>query len=386
MHDRLAIAAILTLWLMPVQPAAAAAVDDFQSKAPNVLLVEASTGTVLLAKAERAVMPPASLAKMMVADVVFEAIEKGEITLDTTFPVSEHAWRTGGAPSRTSTMFAVLKSQVRVEDLLKGVMVQMANDGCIVLAEGLDGSEQKFAERMNARAKALGLTSTHFSNATGLPDPGNTTTIADMVTLARHIATAHPDLYRYYALVDFEWNKIFQRNKNPLLTDGIGVDGLASGYSPEAGYGLVVSANHEGNRFFLGLSGIDNERDRREEAARILRWAQTNFERRRLFAAGETIGQASVYGGANSSVDLAASGPVDVFVPVSDSDPLDARIVYRWPLAAPVAKDKEVGTLQISLDGHLLREVPVHSSAPVARGKLWQRAVDALVEALFFWL
>ncbi|MBP1850133.1 D-alanyl-D-alanine carboxypeptidase family protein [Rhizobium halophytocola] len=386
MPPRLAVPATFILCLLTAFPAAAAVIGDFQPKAGNVLLIEASTGTVLLSKDEDAIIPPASLTKMMVADVVFEALKSGEITPDTTYKVSEHAWRTGGAPSHTATMFAALKSEIRVEDLIKGVIVQMANDGCIILAEGMDGSEAKFAARMTARAKELGLAHTAFANATGLPAPGNKTTIADMVKLARHLQETYPDFYQIYAQPDFEWNKIFQRNKNPLLSHGLGVDGLVTGYAEEAGYGLVVSALHDGNRFFLGLSGLDNEADRRDEADRILRWAEGSFERRRVFQAGDVVGQASVYGGASGDVDLAADGPVDVFVPANDPALLDARIVYHWPLKAPVARDAAVGRLQISLNDHVLREVPLKTIETVPRGKLWQRSLDALVEGLFFWL
>ncbi|MBA3041934.1 MAG: D-alanyl-D-alanine carboxypeptidase [Alphaproteobacteria bacterium] len=358
----------------------------FETKAAQVLMIEASTGTVLLAKGEDKPLPPASLAKLMALEVVFDAIRRREIGLDTVYKVSEHAWRTGGAPSRTATMFAALKSELRVEDLLKGIAVQMANDACIILAEGMDGSEETFAGRMNARAKVLGLTASTFVNPTGLPDPGNRTTLRDMVTLARHLQATYPDFYRLFAQPEFEWNKILQRNRNPLIGRAAGVDGLASGFAEESGYALVASAERNGRRLFLAISGLPSDKERTEEAVRLFDWAFGAFEMRHLFKPGQTIGAASVYGGDSGAVDLVAAGPVDVFVPIDDPERLQARIVYRWPLRAPLAAGTEVGVLQLSSGERLLREVKLQSAAAVGEGTLRQKAGDALIELLFFWL
>ncbi|PPJ46612.1 D-alanyl-D-alanine carboxypeptidase [Rhizobium sp. KAs_5_22] len=358
----------------------------FETKATQVFMIEASTGTVLLAKGEDKPLPPASLAKLMTLEVVFDAIRRREIGLDTVYKVSEHAWRTGGAPSRTATMFAALKSELRVEDLLKGAAVQMANDACIILAEGMDGSEEKFAGRMNGRAKALGLTASAFVNPTGLPAPGNRTTLRDMVALARHLQATYPDFYRLFAQPEFEWNKILQRNRNPLIGRSAGVDGLASGFAEESGYALVASAERNGRRLFLAISGLPSDKERTEEAVRLFDWAFGAFEMRHLFKPGQTIGAASVYGGAAGEVDLVAAGPVDVFVPIDDPERLQARIVYRWPLRAPLAAGAQVGVLQLSSGERLLREVKLQSAAAVGEGTLRQKAGDALFELLFFWL
>ena len=219
-----------------------------ETKGAQVLMIEASTGTVLLAKGEDKPLAPASLAKLMTLEVVFDAIRRSAISLDTVYSVSEHAWRTGGAPSRTATMFAALKSQLRVEDLLRGIAVQMANDACIILAEGMDGSQEKFAARMNDRAKAIGLRTSHFANPTGLPHPDNSTTLSDMIVLARHLQSTYPEFYSLFSEPEFEWNKILQRNRNPLLNRSGGVDGLASGFSDDSGYALVTSAERDGRR------------------------------------------------------------------------------------------------------------------------------------------
>lgn len=380
----------LLAFLMPGLAMAAAAPAGFETKAAQAFMIEAETGTVLLAKDEDKAFSPASLAKLMTLEVVFDALEKGEISLDTEYPVSEYAWRTGGAPSRTSTMFAALKSRIRVQDLIQGVAVQAANDGCIILAEGLSGSEASFAERMTKRAREIGLPRATFANSTGLPDPGNKISARELVTLARRLETSHRDLYRYFAQPDFEWNKIFQRNRNPLLGMDIGADGLAIGFAEGEGYSIVASVEKNGRRLFLALGGLASDKERSEEAKRVLEWGMTAFEDRQIFANGEVIGAASVYGGTASTVDLVAKMPVNVYLPVNNPERLAARIVYRWPLKAPVEQDVQVGTLRIFLGDRLLREVPLYTVQAVGQGSLGRRAVDAIFElgetVFFSWL
>lgn len=355
-----------------------------ESKAAQVYLIEASTGTVLFSKNEKKSFAPASLAKLMTLEVVFDALTKGEIRPDTIYPVSEYAWRTGGAPSRTSTMFAAVKSLVPVADLIKGIAVQTANDGCLIIAEGMAGSEAKFVERMNARAAELGLTNSHFANATGLPHPDNRSTLVDLVKLARHLVETYPDLYQTFSLAEFEWNKILQRNRNPLLP--IGADGLGTGFAEESGFAIIASIARDGRRLFLGLSGAQTDKERTEEATRLLNWGFDGFEMRTLFKPGEVVGEASVYGGNPSKVPLVAHGPVEVYVPINNPERLQARIVYRWPLKPPVAADREIATLNILSGERPLVSVPLKSAQAVEVGTLRQRAWDAVIELLFFWI
>lgn len=366
--------------------AALAQAQPFETKAKQAYLIDAETGTVLFAKNENAPIPPASLAKLMAMEVVFDALGRGELTLDTEFPVSEHAWRTGGAPSGTATMFAALKSRIRVADLILGATVQLANDACIILGEGMTGSEEAFAKRMTDRARDLGLSMSLFHNATGLPDPRNTTSMRDMVVLAQHIQTHYPDVLPFYARPDFEWNKILQRNRNPLISANIGVDGFATGFAEGFGFSMVATMEKDGRRVFLALGGLATDKERIEETRRMLDWAMTAFEKKRLFAAGEAVGEASVYGGAVSHVALVTRGPVDVLLPINNSERLSAKVVYRWPLAMPVEAGRETGTLKIWNGERLLREVPVETSRAVEAGSLVSRATDALQELLFFWL
>ncbi|RWD19603.1 MAG: D-alanyl-D-alanine carboxypeptidase, partial [Mesorhizobium sp.] len=212
------------LLLLSLTPAAA---QLFETKAAQAFMIDAETGTVLFSKDAARPIQPASLAKLMTMEVVFNAIKSGRVTLDDTFVVSENAWRTGGAPSGTSTMFAKLKSTIRLEDLIQGVTVQAANDGCIIIAEGFAGSEANFATEMTERARQVGLEKSTFVNSTGLPADGQQTTVRELALLALHIWRSYPDLYRYYGQKDFTWNKITQRNRNPLLAMDIGADGLA---------------------------------------------------------------------------------------------------------------------------------------------------------------
>lgn len=373
----------LVLMAMLAMPAQA---QLFETKAKQAFMIDAETGTVLFAKDPDAPFPPASLAKLMTMAVVFDALKTGKLSPDTEFPVSEYAWRTGGAPSRTSTMFAALNSSIRVEDLIQGVIVQSANDGCIILAEGMAGSEANFAQLMNERARAIGLTKSVFQNATGLPAEGQSVTARELVALASHLWREYPEFYRYYSQADFTWNKIFQRNRNPLLALNIGADGLGTGFTEASGFAIVGAVARDGRRIFLAMSGMETDAQRAEEARRLIEWGMRAFERQEIFAAGETVGEAKVYGGAKSGVALRATGPVSILVPVANRDRLIARIVYRGPVVAPVAADTPVGALKVWIGDTMSQETPLYAAEDVGVGKIHQRAFDAVEELLIGWL
>ncbi|MFD1197241.1 D-alanyl-D-alanine carboxypeptidase family protein [Brucella gallinifaecis] len=358
----------------------------FNTKAPQVLLLDDKSNTVLLSKKPDMKIPPASLAKLMTAEVVFEALEKGETTLETTYPVTEYAWRTGGAPSGTSTMFAAIKSSPSVADLLQGMIVQAANDGAIILAEGLSGSENAFAVAMNKRAKELGLTGSNFVNATGLPAASQTVTLNDLIRLARHIHSEHPEFYKYYAQEAFTWNKIFQRNRNPLLRLDIGADGMATGYTQASGYALVGSAEQNGRRLFLAMSGLASTKEREEEARRLIQWAMTSFDNVNIYAANEEVGAAQVFGGAASTVPLKVKHDVELLLPKEGRDKLKAHISYEGPLNAPVEADIQIGTLTFELNENVVQQIPLYTTQPVPVGSLSQRAMGALMEVSTGWL
>jgi serine-type D-Ala-D-Ala carboxypeptidase (penicillin-binding protein 5/6) len=364
----------------PVQAAA----QLFETRAKQAYLVEADTGTVLFSKNENDEVPPASLAKLMTMEVVFNAIKSGRLTLDDEYSVSENAWRTGGAVSGGSTMFAEIHSSIALSDLIQGVIIQSANDGCIVIAEGMAGSEENFARLMTERGRQIGLTHSVFANSTGLPNPDSHVTMRDLVVLARHIYQTYPEFYHYYSQEDFTWNKIRQRNRNPLLSLGIGVDGMKTGFTEESGYAIVSSIQRDGRRLFLAMSGLESENARREEARKILEWGIRAFERKPLFKDGEVVATASVYGG-ETSVALKARGPVEIFLPLTNPDRLVARVRYTWPLRAPIEEGQQIGDLYIYIGDTLSREEPLFAAEAVKKGPIHQQALDALIELVQFW-
>ncbi len=358
----------------------------FETRAEEGFMIEAETGTILFSKNPDELIPPASLAKLMTMEVVFHALKTGRLTLDDQFLVSEHAWRTGGAPSGTSTMFAELKSSIRLEDLIQGVIIQSANDGCIVIAEGMAGSEENFALLMTERARTIGLEKSVFKNATGLPAEGQVVTVRELAMLAMHIWREYPEYYRYYSQPDFTWNKIRQSNRNPLLKMDIGADGLKTGYTEESGYAIVGSVERDGRRLFAALSGMSSEAVRAEEARKVLDWGMRAFQKQEIFAAGEVVGEAKLFGGAKGGLPLKAKAPVSIFVPITNRDRLVARIVYEGPIEAPVEEGTQVGALKVWIGDTLSQETPLFAAESVGVGSLQSRALDAIEELMIGWL
>jgi D-alanyl-D-alanine carboxypeptidase (penicillin-binding protein 5/6) len=356
--------------------------DEPPITAPHAILIDAENGGVLFERDPDQLIFPASLAKLMTAEYVFHELKEGRLKLTDEFPVSENAWRKGGAPSRGSTMFAALNSRISVDDLLHGVIIHSANDGCIVLAEGMAGSEQEFARKMTQRAREIGLTKSTFANSNGLPDPGTHVTTRELGMLARYIVTNYPEYYPIYGQRDFTWNKIKQPNRNPLLGMEIGADGMKTGFTKEAGYGLVGSAVQNGLRLIVVVNGLKTAKERGEEAKKLLEWGFKSFERRILFAEGQIIGSAKVYGGAESSVPLVAGREVRVMMPKSGGDRLTARIVYNGPVPAPVALGTPVGVLKVWRNDNVILQMPLKAAEPVERGGLSKRAFDAVSELM----
>lgn len=364
----------------PGQPAQGQ--QGMEAKADIALLVDHATGAVLYEKNADKLFFPASLTKMMTVAVAFREVKEGRLALTADFPVSEHAWRTGGAPSRTSAMFAPIHSRVTVEDLFHGIMIQSANDGAIALAEGLGVTEAGFAEKMNARAKELGMEATSFANPTGLPDPGNRTTARDLVKLGSHLVRDHPDLYKIYSKPEFTYNKIRQFNRNPLLRDFPGSDGMKTGYIKESGYNLVGSAVQNGQRLIVVIGGAANEKDRAEDAKKLLDWGFRTFETVHLYGADEPIGEAAVFGGASAGVKIASPKPITILIQRGSRDKLKARVVYTGPIPAPIAKGQPIGRLVVTRNDAVVQEIPVEAAEPVATGSIRQRAIDGTREVL----
>ncbi len=358
----------------------------FETKAKQAFFMDSESGSVLFQKNADELFPPASLAKLMTMEVVFNALSTGELSLDDTFTISENAWRKGGSNSGGSTMFAKLNSEVRLEDLIRGVVIQSANDACIAIAEGMAGSERAFAGLMNERARAIGLTKSVFRNSTGLPDPEQKVTARELAFLARHIQKTYPQYYGYYSEPEFKWNKIKQRNRNPLLSANLGADGMKTGYTDDSGYGIVGSAVQNNQRLILVLSGMESKKQRREESRKMMQWGFRAFKPIDLFAQDEIVGEARLYGGAKSGVALKAKGPLKIFVPVGNRDRLRARIIYRGPVPAPIEEGALVAKLQVEIGGVLSQETPLYAAESVGTGTISQRALDALGELLLGWL
>ena len=380
---RMVLAACLCTTPAFAQPASP---PTFETPARQAMIVEKTTGAILFQKAPDAPFPPASLAKLMTMEIVFDALAKGELTLDTTFRVSENAWRIGGAPSRTSTMFAAVRSEVPVSALVQGVIVQAANDAAIILAEGMAGTEESFAARMNERAGALGLTGSRFVNATGLPAEGQVVTVRDLPRLARHIETTYPDLYRTYAQGEFEWNGILQRNRNPLLPLEVGATGMATGYTEAAGYSLVGVASDAQTTTFLALGGLASAEERALEARRLLVWSRESFDRRTLFATGDVVALAQVFGGTAPNVRLVVGEELVAFTPKDRPGSVKASVVYEGPLDAPVAKGQAVGRIDVLVDGEVSVSHTLLAADDVSVGTFAARAFGAVQELAFGWI
>ena len=369
-------------------PAAAAQKKDAPKKdepnigAPHAILIDAENGSVLFERDADRMIFPASLAKLMTAEYVFNEIKEGRLKLTDEFMVSENAWRRGGAPSHGSTMFAAIYSKVPVDDLIHAMLIQSANDACIVLAEGLAGNEADFGAKLTARARTIGLEKSVFTNSNGLPDPGEQVTTRELAVLARHIIRTYPDFYKLFSQPDFTWNKIRQQNRNPLLGSMTGADGVKTGYTREAGYGLVGSAVQNGLRLIVVVNGINTDKERADEAKKLLEWGFRNFEQRVLFAEGQTIGAAKVFGGASSRVSLVADGVVRVMLPKTGPDKLIARIVYQGPVPAPVTEGTRIGNVKVWRNDNLILSMPLKAAESVGKGNMPQRAFDAVTEMI----
>ena len=369
---------LLAMMALGVKPGLAE--QAFQTSAPSAILIDADSQTVLFEKNADAPETPASTAKIMTAELVFQALTQGHLKLDDTFPVSENAWRTGGAMARGSTMFAALNSKIRVEDLIRGLVIVSGNDAAIVLAEGIAGSEGAFATRMTDRARQLGLTHTTFTNPWGEDDPDQKVTARDMANLAAYIIRTYPQYYRYFAEKDFTWDKIKQPNRNPLLTMDIGADGLKTGNINDSGYGIVGSAVQNGQRLILAVYGARTAKEREAEAVRIFQWGFRSFEAKTLFKPGEIVGYADVYGGSTGYEPLVSDKPVRVLIPRESDDKLRGQIVYTGPLVAPVSAGHEVAQLRIFRGPNEILDVPLRTSADIGVGSLQRRAMDAGIE------
>lgn len=326
----------------PLAPPVTTGPVDTQAK--SAFVVDFDTGAVLLDKNADQRIPPASMSKMMTAYVVFDYLKQGRASLDDELPVSEKAWRTGG-----SKMFVPLGERVKIRELIQGMIVQSGNDACVVLAEGLAGSEAAFVAEMNRKAKEIGLKNSHFANVDGLPDPNHLMTARDLATLAVHTIRDFPDFYKIYSEKEFTFNKITQGNRNPLLYRDVGADGLKTGHTEEAGYTLTASAKRGDRRIVLVLTGLPSAKARAQESERLIDWAFREYNNYKLFAAGAKIDEAEVWLGDSAKVPLTIAKDLVVTLPRKSRKEMKVTVVYDQPAPAPIQKGQTLGKVIVTV-------------------------------------
>lgn len=347
----------------------------FETAARNAILMDYDTGEYLFEKNIAESVPPASMSKLMTVYILMSKIKDGSIKLDDTFSVSENAWRKGGAATGGSTMFLSIGDNVSVENLIKGIVIQSGNDACIVVAENIAGSEDDFVILMNKTAKKLGLKNSHFENATGLPHPDHRMSMEDLAILARHIIKEFPELYHYFSQKEFVYNNIKQGNRNPLLYTMKGADGLKTGHTEEAGFCLAASATKGERRLIEVMSGMSSNRERSEEAERLMSWGFREFNNFKILTKGQTVATAKVWYGKEDSVNLTVADDVLKTVHMSRQDNVKATAEFDEPVKAPIKAGQEIGTIKIEIEGQSPLNVPLIAASDVSEtgmlGKFW---------------
>lgn len=365
---RMALLLILLLG-MGVRPAAA-----FETEAKAAIMLDYRTGRVLLAKNPDEALPPASMSKLMTAYLLFEQIKQGRLKLDDMLPVSEHAWKMGG-----SQMFLEVGDRVAVRDLMRGIIIQSGNDACVVVAEALAGSEPAFAEMMNAKAAELGLTASHFTNSNGLDEPGHVMSVRDLAVLARRIIQEFPEFYPIYSEREYSYAGIKQQNRNPLLQAGVpGVDGMKTGYTSQAGYGLVTSAQRGDQRLILVITGLPSLKARSVEAARLLEYGFREFKEYQVFKPGEVVREADVWFGEQPKVPLVAAETVAVTLSREARQGMQVKVFYDNPAPAPISRGQQLGRVEVTAPGADPYTVPLVAAADVPEAGMLGRFTSAL--------
>ena len=333
-----------------------------ETSARQAILVDDTTGTVLLEKNADEAMAPSSMSKIMTVYMVFERLAEGTLALDDTFVVSKKAWRKGG-----SKMFVEVGKRVTVEDLLRGIIVQSGNDACIAVAEGLSGTEEAFAEEMTVRGRDMGLRASVFKNASGWPEEGHVMSARDLAWLARRIIHDFPDYYHYFAETTFTYNGIRQGNRNPLLYRDTGVDGLKTGHTKAGGYGLAASAERDGRRLILVVNGLKGPNERLREAERLIDYGFRAFNTYPLVAKGETVTEADVWLGDAATVPLVIEEDFAVTLTRNARAKMEVKVVYEGPVPTPIARGDRLASLIVAAPGTKPVEVPLVAGADVGK-------------------
>lgn len=354
--------------LLFAQPGLAGAQDLTIAK--QAILVDLSTGQVLMEKNADEAMPTSSMSKVMTMYMVFDALKGGRITMDSELPVSAKAWQMGG-----SKMFVEVGKTAKVSDLIQGVIVQSGNDATVVLAEGIAGSEEEFAKQMTAKAHELGMSNSNFANASGWPDPNHYSTARDLALLAVHTLRDFPEDYHYYSEKEFTYNGIKQPNRNPLLLKNMGVDGIKTGHTEVGGYGMIASGERDGRRLVLVVNGLADDKERAQEAGRLMEWGFVAFENVSLFKAGDVVEQAEVWLGKEKTVPLTVEQDVQVTVPRAGKDGMKIAVRYQEPMPAPVHKGDKIAKLVIELPGAPARSIDLVAAEGAEKLGFFSRGV-----------
>lgn len=365
---------LLTLFLTVIGSVSAFAFEPPTTLAKQAFIMDFDSGTTLFDKGADEKMPTSSMSKVLTMIVVFDAIKAGKLSLDQTLPVSEKAWRMQG-----SKMFVDLNSQIKVEDLIQGVIVQSGNDACIVLAEGLAGSEENFAAMMNEKAREIGMTNSHFMNASGWPDPDHYSTPHDLAKMASYLIKNDGEYYKYYSQKEFTYNNITQGNRNPLLYANLGADGIKTGHTEAAGYGLIGSAVRNGRRVIMVINGTSSMQERADESKKLIEWSLVSFKNVNVAKKGQVYAEAPVILGQAKSVPLTVKDDLSMTLPFADAKAVKMQATYPAPVKAPVKAGDIVGKLSIQVGALPATEVDLIASADVEKAPFFKQAMEKLM-------
>ncbi len=357
--------------------------NAFETKAKNAILMDYETGAYLFTKNHQDMIAPASMSKLMTVYVLLSKIKDGEVSLDDKYTVSENAWRKGGAASGGSTMFLKIGQEVRVEDLLKGILIQSGNDACIVVAENLAGSEEEFASMMNETAEKIGLENAHFVNATGLPHPEHKISVEDLAILARHIIKEFPEYYHLFSEKEFTYNGIRQGNRNPLLYSLKGADGLKTGHTSEAGFCLTGTAVRNDRRLIEVMTGLESNKQRSEETESLMTWGFANFDNYKFFTKNQIMAEVPVWYGTSKSVAAVVPEEVIKTIKKSGKSKYGAKMIYDEPLKAPILQGDKIGELFITYNDEIVDKIPLVAKDNVAKIGPFSRFLENLKYFVF---
>lgn len=357
--------------------------NAFETKAKNAILMDYETGAYLFTKNHQDMIAPASMSKLMTVYVLLSKIKDGEVSLDDKYTVSENAWRKGGAASGGSTMFLKIGQEVRVEDLLKGILIQSGNDACIVVAENLAGSEEEFASMMNETAEKIGLENAHFVNATGLPHPEHKISVEDLAILARHIIKEFPEYYHLFSEKEFTYNGIRQGNRNPLLYSLKGADGLKTGHTSEAGFCLTGTAVRNDRRLIEVMTGLESNKQRSEETESLMTWGFANFDNYKFFTKNQIMAEVPVWYGTSKSVAAVVPEEVIKTIKKSAKSKYGAKMIYDEPLKAPILQGDKIGELFITYNDEIVDKIPLVAKDNVAKIGPFSRFLENLKYFVF---